>query len=68
MICYGVSDVLGSYGFGYIIKHTGRVPCFIFAGLVNYVSMAVLMLWTPSMASSSVLYLIAVMWGMSDAV
>ena len=29
MMCYGASDVISSYLFGYIAKHIGRIACFV---------------------------------------
>lgn len=68
MICYGVSDTLGSYGFGYIIKYIGRVPCFIIAAALNYITIFLMIFWVPTETNSYVLFIIAILWGLSDAV
>jgi len=68
MICYGVVDTLGSYGFGYLSKIIGRIPCFIIAAILNYVAIVTMLVWVPTAENTYVLYLIAVMWGLSDAV
>ena len=68
MIAFGVADVLGSYGFGYVIKYVGRIPCFIVAALINYASIGVMLFWKPNSESMFILYLIAVLWGLGDAV
>lgn len=68
MICYGVADVLGSYGFGYAIKYVGRIPIFLFAALSNYAIILAMIFWEPSEATSYSLFLMAVAWGLSDAV
>jgi predicted MFS family arabinose efflux permease len=68
MICFGVADTLGSYGFGYAIKYIGRIPCFLVAAGLNYLSLGLLIFWQPSLESSYVLYIIAVLWGLADAV
>ena len=68
MICFGVADTLGSYLFGYAIKYVGRVPCFYVAAGLNYLSLMLMIFWKPSVESSYLLYIIAVLWGLSDAV
>ncbi|CAF0796002.1 unnamed protein product [Brachionus calyciflorus] len=68
MICYGVSDTLGSYGFGYVIKYIGRIPCFLIAAAMNYATILLMIFWKPSLETSYVLFIIAIMWGLSDAV
>ena len=61
MICFGISDVIGSYGFGYVIKFTGRIPCFFIAAIFNLISITVMIYWTPNSESMLILYLIAVL-------
>ena len=51
-----------------MIKYTGRVPVFIFAALINYVCICIMIVWKPNDESSMVLYLIAILWGLGDAV
>jgi MFS family permease len=68
MICYGVVDTLASYGFGALSKRTGRVPCFLAAAALNYAAILVMLLWVPAHSSTYVLYALAVMWGLGDAV
>ena len=68
MICFGVSDTLGSYGFGFVVKYIGRIPCFLTAALLNYGTIMIMIFWVPTENSKYVLYIIAVLWGLSDAV
>jgi predicted MFS family arabinose efflux permease len=68
MICFGVADTLGSYLFGYVIKYTGRIPCFLIAAVFNYVSIMLMIFWTPNAESSYIIYIVAVLWGLADAV
>ena len=68
MICYGVVDTFGSYGFGYLSKLIGRFPCFIVAAILNYVAILIMLFWIPTLENKYILYLIAIMWGLSDAV
>ena len=68
MICFGVADTLGSYGFGFVVKYIGRIPCFLTAALLNYGTIMIMIFWVPTENSKYVLYIIAVLWGLSDAV
>ena len=68
MICYGVSDTIGSYGFGYVIKFIGRIPCFIIAAVLNYSTILLMIYWTPNEETSYILYIVAILWGLGDAV
>jgi predicted MFS family arabinose efflux permease len=68
MISFGLADTLGSYLFGYIIKYVGRVPCFLLAALMNYAMIIFMMLWEPSSDQIYILFIIAIFWGLSDAV
>lgn len=68
MICYGISDTLGSYGFGYVIKYTGRIPIFILAAVMNYSCIFIMVIWAPTNESIIVLYIIAILWGLSDSI
>lgn len=68
MICFGVADTLGSYGFGFVVKYIGRIPCFLIAALLNYGTIMIMIFWVPTDNSKYVLYIIAVLWGLSDAV
>jgi predicted MFS family arabinose efflux permease len=68
MICYGVSDTIGSYGFGYIIKYLGRIPCFVTAACLNLIAILIMLFWKATPDNTFVLYLIAVIWGLGDAV
>ena len=68
MICFGVSDTLGSYGFGFVVKYIGRIPCFIIAATLNLVTILIMIFWEPTEETTYLLYIIAVLWGLSDAV
>lgn len=68
MICFGVADTFGSYGFGWIIKYVGRIPCFVTAAMLNYGTILLMFLWVPTLDNTYVLYIIAVLWGLADAV
>lgn len=68
MICYGVADVGGSYGFGYVIKYVGRIPCFLIASVFNYTAMGLMIFYQPTEDNFYVLFIIAILWGLGDAV
>jgi len=68
MLCYGIADTIGSYLFGYIIKYTGRVAVFLTAALLNYSTILLMIFWEPNDKSYYVVFLIAILWGLADAV
>jgi predicted MFS family arabinose efflux permease len=68
MICYGVADTIGSYGFGYVIKFIGRIPCFLLAALLNYLTICIMIFWSPNQETSYILFVVAILWGLGDAV
>lgn len=68
MISYGVSDTIGSYGFGFVVKYIGRIPCFLIAGAINYALIITMMFWYPNAESTYGLFLIAIFWGLGDSV
>ncbi|CAF0795983.1 unnamed protein product [Brachionus calyciflorus] len=67
MIVYGVSSTIGSYGFGYMIKLVGRQISFSLAAILNYAAILLQIFWEPSFKGSYVLFIVAVMWGITDA-
>jgi predicted MFS family arabinose efflux permease len=68
MICYGIADVIGSYGFGFVVKYIGRLPCFVIAAVINYSMIFTMLFWTPNPQQYYVLFIIAAFWGLADAV
>ena len=68
MICFGVADTLGSYFFGFLTKFVGRIPIFICAAVLNYVTIMIMLFWVPTAETKFLLYIIAILWGLSDAV
>ena len=67
MIAFGLADVFGSYAFGYIIKFVGRIPIFFLGALMNYEMISLMIWWHPNPDQTYVLYVIAILWGLSDA-
>ena len=67
MICFGVTDTLGSYAFGLMAKYVGRIPCFIVPVVLNYAMLILMLVWVPKPNETFVLFLIPVFWGLADA-
>jgi predicted MFS family arabinose efflux permease len=68
MICNGICNALCSYIFGDLVKYIGRIGCFIIATILNYASIIVMYFWEPVEDQMYVLFIIAGMWGVADAV
>ena len=68
LIAYGICDSLGSFAFGQLVKFIGRWPCFILAAVINYSLIITMFLWKPSTNQLSVLFVLAGLWGLADAV
>jgi len=68
LIVFGVCDALASVGFGFIIKLVGRVPIFILGACINLAVIIVLLCWTPTASSVAVVYVLAALWGIGDAI
>lgn len=68
LIAYGICDSIGSFGFGQLVKYIGRWPCFVLAALINYALIITMFLWKPSEDQIVVLFVIAGLWGLADAV
>ncbi len=68
LIAYGICDSIGSFGFGQLVKYIGRWPCFAIAGVINYSLIITMFIWRPSDKQIYVLFVIAGLWGLADAV
>jgi len=68
LITYGVFDAVCSVSFGAIIKHTGRVPIFLLGAGINLIVVIIFFEWSPHSDQAYVFFILAAMWGMSDAV
>jgi hypothetical protein len=68
LIAYAVCDSVGSFGFGQLVKFTGRWPCFVIAAVINYSLIITMFLWKPSENQIAVLFVLAGLWGLADAV
>ncbi len=69
LICYGLCDAVCSIMFGTIMKHMGgRIPIFVFGALLNYGVIVAFFVWTPSKEEKAVFFVLAGLWGISDAI
>ena len=68
LITYGACDAICSISFGVIIKYTGRLPIYIFGAAINLVFIITLLTWTPDPEKEYILFVLAGLWGVADAV
>ena len=68
LITYGVFDAICSVSFGAVIKFTGRVPIFLLGAIINIVVVVIFFEWSPLPSQEYLFYILAAMWGISDAV
>ena len=68
MVCNGVFQTLSSYLFGRLVKYTGRICVFVVASLINYAMIILMLLWEPNPDQLIVLFVMAGLWGISDAI
>ena len=68
MVCNGICQALSSYIFGRLVKYTGRIVVFVIAALVNYAMIILMFLWEPVESQMSLLFVIAGLWGIADAI
>jgi len=68
LIVFGIFDAAFSFLSGYVIKLVGRIPIFIFGAIMNYVVIIIMLTWTPKVDEVYVVYILAALWGLGDAV
>lgn len=68
MICYGVCDAICSITFSPLVKMVGRVPIFTMGALINLSIIITLRHWMPHPDDVALFFLMAGLWGVSDAV
>jgi len=68
MVCNGIFQALSSYVFGRLVKYTGRIFVFIVAALINYSMIILMFLWDPKQSQMVLLFVIAGLWGIADAI
>jgi hypothetical protein len=55
-------------GFGQLVKFIGRWPCVIIGAIINYSLILTMFFWKPSSNEIIILFLLAGLWGLADAV
>ena len=68
LIAYGICDSISSFVFGQLVKHVGRWSCFAIATVISYSLLITMLVWHPSNDQIVVLFIIAGLWGVADAV
>ncbi|XP_066987255.1 UNC93-like protein [Macrobrachium rosenbergii] len=68
MICYGVCDAICSVSFSPLVKVIGRVPIFTMGAIINLCIIIALRYWIPHPDDILVFFVVAALWGVSDAV
>merc|ERR1711934_904777 len=68
LITYGAANALSSITSSFVTKRTGRLPVFLFGALVNVGALATMLLWTPTLKTLPLVYTLATLWGVSDAI
>ena len=67
MIVYGIFSTISSYWFGYMVKLVGRQASFGLAAFLSYVIIILQIWWEPTIQNSYILYIVAIIWGVTDA-
>ena len=68
MVCNGICQAISSYVFGRLVKYTGRIFVIVVAALINYAMIILMFLWDPKQSQMVLLYVIAGLWGVADAI
>lgn len=68
MICYGVVDATCSFTFGRLVQYVGHIPFFVLAFLVHLSCQITFLVWIPDPDKVYILYILAALWGIGDAV
>ena len=68
MIMYGVCDAIFSISSSPLIKAVGRIPIFTLGALINAGLITTMLIWMPTPDQYLIFYIIAGLWGISDAI
>ncbi|CAL4114148.1 unnamed protein product [Meganyctiphanes norvegica] len=68
MITYGVCDAICSVSFSPLVSMVGRVPIFTMGAVINICVIITLQHWMPHPDDFAIFFIIAGLWGISDAV
>ena len=68
LMTYGACNAFTSITSSFVTKRTGRLPVFIFGALINAGCLAAMLSWTPTSKTLPVVYVLAALWGVGDAI
>ncbi|KAI3383475.1 hypothetical protein SNEBB_007477 [Seison nebaliae] len=68
LICYGAFDSIASLLFGRLVKYIGRIPLFVLAAFLNCSVIIWLLLIEVTPKDFYYLFIVAGLWGISDAI
>ncbi|KAL0882970.1 hypothetical protein ABMA27_016462 [Loxostege sticticalis] len=68
MMTMGVADAISCVVTGYIAKVVGRLPLMCFATVLHAALLIAILVWRPQAGQSYLLYIFAILWGVSDSV
>ena len=68
LIVEAIFNCLSSFALGIIVQHVGRVAIYLTATLLNVIAIAVMFTWAPVADQKWVLFVLAALWGVTDAV
>ena len=65
---YAVFDALFSFGLSMLLKLVGRMTIFVCGAIINLSVIILLFSWTPRASEAYIFFIVAALWGISDAV
>ena len=68
MVTYAICDASFSLGLSLLLKWIGRVTIFVLGTILNLSILILLQFWMPKPTEAYVFFVIAALWGASDAV
>lgn len=68
MICYGATNALFSLVWGRVARTTGRTFIFTSGTTIHFVLIVILLTWLPTEEQLWVMFILAALWGVADAV
>ena len=68
IVTYGVFDAFCSMGISLLLRQVGRLTVFCIGAILNAATILALYLWIPNADEAFVFFIIASVWGVSDAI
>ncbi|CAG9561738.1 unnamed protein product [Danaus chrysippus] len=68
MMTYGLVDAIGSVMVGHLAKKVGRIPLMLAAFVIQCFVLVFLLCWSPQSDQKFVVYILACLWGLCDAI